>query len=134
MITSAIRYFFGSTPEDFDPASDDHPFQPCPDTPNCTTHSVEYQIGDQKLFEGAKSAVHQLSPYNVNYKSESLRIDAVFRIPVFGFKDDVNIIIKSAGQGKSILYIKSASRVGRSDLGVNRRRIKRILSAIHKQL
>lgn len=134
MITSVTRYFFGSTPDDFDLAADQHPFSPCPDTPNCTIHAVEYAVNDRKLFEAAIFGVHKLSPYKTDHKSESLQIDAVFRIPVFGFKDDVNIIIKPAEPDKSILYIKSASRVGRSDLGVNRRRIKRILSTIHKQL
>lgn len=134
MIISVIGYFFGSTPGDFDQQSDEHPFPACSCTPNCTIHSVKYQINDQKLFEAAESAVRQLSPHKPDYKSDSLRIDAVFRIPVFGFKDDVNIMIKSAGPGQSILYIKSASRTGRSDLGVNRRRIKRILKTISRQL
>ena len=81
-----------------------------------------------------RSSMNRISPYKVEFNSHSLQIDAVFRIPVFGFKDDVQIIIKPMDSERSILYIKSASRIGRSDLGVNRRRIKRILSVTHQQI
>jgi uncharacterized protein (DUF1499 family) len=129
-----ITYFFGSTPGDLEPASKDHPFPPCPDTPNCTIHSVEFTANSLKLFEVVKSAIHKISPYTIETNSQSLQIDAVFRIPVFGFKDDVRIIIKPVDSERSVLHIKSSSRIGKSDLGVNRRRIKRILSVINQQI
>jgi uncharacterized protein (DUF1499 family) len=87
-----------------------------------------------KLFEIVKSSLNQLSPYKVECNSQSLQIDAVFRIPVFGFKDDVKIVVKPDEPGGSIFHIKSSSRIGESDLGVNRRRIKRILSVINQQI
>lgn len=70
----------------------------------------------------------------ITVDSPSLQIGAVFRIPFFGFKDDVSIMIHSPKPQKCIFHIKSASRVGRGDFGVNRRRIKRIVSNINKQL
>lgn len=134
MIQSIITYFSGSTPDDFEPVSKNHPFVACPDTPNCAIHSVEFPESSQKLFKTVRASMDRISPYKVDSNSHSLQIDAVFRILVFGFKDDVQIIIKPIGSERSILHIKSASRVGRSDLGVNRRRIKRILSIINQQI
>ncbi len=134
MIQSIITYFFGSTPEDFDQVVDSHPFEPCPDSSNCTYHSVKFNMEAAELFETAQSSLNQLSPHKIESISQSLQIDAVFRIPVFGFKDDVKIFIKPNESGGSVLHIKSASRIGESDLGVNRRRIKRILSLINQQI
>lgn len=134
MITSVIKYFFGSTPGDFEPDTKNHPFKPCPDSPNCTIHVVEYPLNEKELFNIVQSVLQELSPFELKENSQSLQINAVFRIRVFGFKDDVKIIIQPADSAKSMLHIKSASRVGRSDLGVNRRRIKQILSAVNKQL
>ena len=46
---------------------------------------------------------------------------------VFSFVDDIDIILDAEAR---LLHIRSASRVGHSDFGVNRRRIE----ALHKQL
>lgn len=132
MIQSIISYFFGSTPDDFNQAVDSHPFKPCPKSANCTYHSVHFHKRPDQLFEHVVVVINQISPNKMDVNSQSLQINAVFRIPVFGFKDDVKIVVKPDESGGSIFHIKSSSRVGESDLGVNRRRIKRILSAINQ--
>lgn len=58
-----------------------------------------------------------------------LRIEATDTTRFFGFKDDVVIRIKPAGAGSRI-DIRSLSRVGRSDLGVNARRIRAYLARL----
>ena len=45
---------------------------------------------------------------------------------MFGFKDDVVIRITPAGSGSRV-DVRSVSRVGRSDLGANARRIREFL-------
>ena len=75
-------------------------------------------------------AVETMFPHKTECDSQSLQIDSVFRIPVFGFMDDVTILAEPAGEDKSVLHIKSASRTGRGDFGVNRRRVRRILKRI----
>ena len=59
------------------------------------------------------------------------RIDAVFN--TWRFKDDVQIVVE-AHEGGSIFFIKSASRTGKSDLGVNKRRVKGIIKALTDRL
>jgi uncharacterized protein (DUF1499 family) len=50
---------------------------------------------------------------------------ATFRTPAFGFVDDVEIRLDRQA---AVIHVRSASRVGRSDLGVNRRRVERLRS------
>lgn len=134
MITSVFKFFYGSTPDDFEMASDEHPFDPCPESPNCTIYSVEFSKPISEIWIAVKSAIQNLSPHKTEMDSETYELEAVFRIAVFGFLDDVKISLREADDDRSILYIKSSSRVGHSDLGVNRRRIKKIVSAINQQL
>ena len=48
----------------------------------------------------------------------------------FGFKDDVSVRVRDAGDGRSRVDVHSVSRVGQSDLGVNAQRIKEILARL----
>lgn len=57
------------------------------------------------------------------------RIEATVKSRIFGFRDDVVIRVKPAGSGSKI-DMRSASRLGRSDLGANAARITRYLSGL----
>ncbi|HET7669467.1 MAG TPA: DUF1499 domain-containing protein [Burkholderiales bacterium] len=57
------------------------------------------------------------------------RIEAVATTRWFGFKDDVAIRITAAGAGSRV-DMRSRSRVGRSDVGTNARRIREYLARI----
>ncbi len=46
------------------------------------------------------------------------------------FRDDVTLAAEPRGDGGAMLYVRSASRVGGSDLGVNRLRGRRLLDAV----
>lgn len=60
---------------------------------------------------------------------EEGRIEATDTTPWFGFKDDVVVRIRPEGGG-SRLDVRSKSRVGRSDVGANARRIRRFLERV----
>ncbi|MDC9725789.1 MAG: DUF1499 domain-containing protein, partial [Gammaproteobacteria bacterium] len=47
-------------------------------------------------------------------------ITATFSSPTFGFVDDLEIRIDS---NNKLIHIRSASRVGHSDLGINKKRV-----------
>ncbi len=125
----------GSTPADFNDADAkvNNPLKPCPGSPNCTTASVLFEPSVDKLFEVVLSAIEKSGSEKISANSQELQINAVFRIPIFGFKDDVVVKIDSYNS-KSILFIKSSSRVGKGDLGVNRRRVSKLLSEIEINL
>lgn len=102
------------------------PFEPCPGSPNCIIHSVAYRTDADFLFRATQQALESMNPYRLAADSDAFRINSVFRIRIFGFKDDLKASV-SNNDGFSVLHVKSASRSGHSDLGVNRRRVKRLL-------
>ncbi|MCC5868768.1 MAG: DUF1499 domain-containing protein [Gammaproteobacteria bacterium] len=61
------------------------------------------------------------------------RIEATDTTRYFGFKDDVVIRVR-ADNGGSIIDIRSKSRVGRSDVGTNARRIRSFRDALTERL
>jgi uncharacterized protein (DUF1499 family) len=60
---------------------------------------------------------------------EELRIEATDTSLLFGFKDDVVIRISAADRGSRV-DLRSASRLGRSDFGVNANRIRKYLKQL----
>ncbi|MEX2147452.1 MAG: DUF1499 domain-containing protein, partial [Candidatus Rokuibacteriota bacterium] len=59
------------------------------------------------------------------------RLEATATTPWFGFKDDVVVRVVADGGGTKV-DVRSASRVGRSDLGVNARRIRAFGEALRR--
>lgn len=62
----------------------------------------------------------------VTVDAAGLRIEAVATTSLFGFEDDVVIELRPSGAGASeglAVHMRSKSRVGRSDLGANRKRV-----------
>ncbi len=53
--------------------------------------------------------------------------------PLMGFRDDIVIRIREDGDG-ALVDLRSVSRLGRSDLGANAARIRRLLHAIQAQI
>lgn len=59
------------------------------------------------------------------------RIEATDTTPFFGFQDDVVVRVSAAGTGSRV-DVRSVSRVGRSDLGTNAKRIREFLSRVRE--
>ncbi|MGA7800135.1 MAG: DUF1499 domain-containing protein [Gammaproteobacteria bacterium] len=58
-------------------------------------------------------------------------LHATFTTRVFRFKDDLELRLD---RRRSVIQVRSASRVGYSDLGVNRRRVERLRAVFNEQL
>jgi uncharacterized protein (DUF1499 family) len=65
----------------------------------------------------------------VSASSAEGRLEATDTTRWFGFKDDVVVLVAPAPNGSRV-DVRSVSRVGRSDLGVNARRIRAFLAAL----
>jgi uncharacterized protein (DUF1499 family) len=61
------------------------------------------------------------------------RIEATDTTPWFGFKDDVAIRVSAIPDGGSRVDVRSVSRLGRSDIGTNARRIRGFLAELQNQ-
>ena len=61
------------------------------------------------------------------------RLEATATTPWFGFKDDVVVRVTPAGTGSRV-DVRSKSRVGRSDLGANAKRIRAFLAELPARL
>ncbi|HPI93609.1 MAG TPA: DUF1499 domain-containing protein [Deltaproteobacteria bacterium] len=105
---------------------------PCPDSPNC--------VSTQERSEG-----HRIEPLRYTGTKENARqkllqviggmprvkivtdsgdyIHAEFASRIFRFVDDVEFVFDDA---EKLIHFRSASRLGYSDLGVNRRRMEEI--------
>ncbi len=104
----------------------------CPDSPNCARIVIEVPADTSTVFESVNDALQRLNAFSIDQDSSSNRIDAVFRIPVFGWKDDVIAVVENGDtSGKSVVYLRSASRIGYYDLGVNKRRVKKIVRKLN---
>ena len=55
-------------------------------------------------------------------------IRAEFTSALFRFVDDVEFYLSEGQAGETVIHFRSASRVGSSDFGVNRKRIERVRS------
>jgi uncharacterized protein (DUF1499 family) len=61
------------------------------------------------------------------------RLEATATTPWFGFKDDVVVRVTPAGSGSRV-DVRSKSRIGRSDLGANAKRIRAFLTGLRGRL
>ena len=105
---------------------------PCPDSPNCVSsqatdeqHFIEPQhfTGDPGTAWSSLNTILQQLPRVRIVAEQDNYLHAEFRSRVFRFVDDVEFVMQ-ADQG--VIHVRSASRTGYSDLGVNRRRIEQI--------
>ena len=84
-----------------------------------------------QAYEKALEAAREKPWEIVAADKEDLRIEAYHKLPWFGFIDDVVIRVDTSENGSKI-DVRSVSRLGRGDLGVNAHRIKDYLNSIER--
>jgi uncharacterized protein (DUF1499 family) len=116
-------------------------FLDCPDTPNCVSSlakNPKHQVEPFKLKKDPKKSwdVVQktvgLLPRTKIGSADNSDIHAECRSMIFRFIDDLTLhLTPSIG----IIHIRSASRIGYSDFGVNRRRVENLRKKLqHKDI
>lgn len=110
---------------------------PCPKTPNCVNSQAadEEHYIDPIHFTGtqqeAKDRLLKILELEKRAKVLTVREDyirAEFTSVLFRFIDDVEFYFPKMQATEMVIHVRSASRVGHSDLGVNRKRIEKIRS------
>jgi len=87
-----------------------------------------------EVFDAATALVRELGWELVDSDMPQGRIEATATTRWFGFKDDVVIRLSAGTNGSTLLDMRSKSRVGRSDIGVNARRIRAFVAALDARL
>ncbi|MEM9245919.1 MAG: DUF1499 domain-containing protein [Cyanobacteria bacterium P01_F01_bin.153] len=132
--------FAGSRPENL--GSTNGQLQPCPNSPNCVSSQT-----------GITDPQHAISPLSFTGSSDeafSALIDIVksqdnttiitegpdylyaeFKTSLMGFIDDVEFVLN---RDENLIHVRSASRLGESDLGLNRQRVETLRTALDRAI
>lgn len=109
---------------------------PCPDTPNCVHTGMRHPTGTEpiylkadieqaELMTGLRQVLEAMPRTAVVTETvEYVHAESTSRL--FRFVDDVELLVTEDRE----LVVRSASRVGRSDMGVNARRVDELRSAL----
>jgi len=105
--------------------------RPCPDTPNCVSSEdvestkkiapIAYTGSAEQVWNDLRTAIGKSGGVVEYYDETYLR--AIYTSRLFRFVDDMEFrLVPESG----IIHVRSASRVGKSDLGVNRKNIEKV--------
>jgi uncharacterized protein (DUF1499 family) len=110
------------------------PLAPCPPTPNCVSslaepgdaeHAIDPLPATGPADQTLQRAASLLSarPRTAVVQVDGAWLHATERSRLWGYVDDIELW---ADAEAGLLHIRSAARVGRTDLGVNRRRVEEL--------
>ncbi len=106
----------------------------CPNSPNCvssqsqtsdTTHFIQplsYSSTPEKALADLKAVIESENRTKIISESQDY-LYAEFKSALMGYVDDVEFYLDSSS---NTIHVRSASRLGQSDLGVNRKRVETI--------
>jgi uncharacterized protein (DUF1499 family) len=110
---------------------------PCPNSPNCvssqstdTLHAIApltYNSSPEKAIANLKQVIESLPRTTIISETEDY-LYVEFKSALMGFVDDVEF---SLDRNANVIHVRSASRLGQSDLGVNRKRIETIREKVN---
>jgi uncharacterized protein (DUF1499 family) len=87
-----------------------------------------------RVFEASKQVLIAMGLEVIDAEPIQGRIEATDRSLLFGFEDDVVLRIVPGTDGTTRVDVRSKSRVGRSDLGINAGRVREFGAALRRKL
>lgn len=126
----------------------ENPLSPCPDSPNCVRITETYPGSIDEAWEAVLTALKEMKPYDIEMSPDEYRVDSIFLV-VF-FRDDMAVQLEAPKESSpgsesarekgsdasgetAYIHIRSSSRAGYYDFGVNRRRVKEFLEKLSPQ-
>lgn len=110
----------------------------CPNTPNCVSsqsqdvkHKIEpftYDSTPTKALANLRTVIQNTARTKI-VKETSNYLYVEFISAIMGFVDDVEFYLD---EDTKVIHVRSASRLGQSDLGVNRKRVETIRQSLKK--
>jgi uncharacterized protein (DUF1499 family) len=111
---------------------------PCPSSPNCVSsqsedveHKIEpltYKSSPQQAMANLKTAIENMERTKMIAENDNY-LYAEFTSKLMGYVDDVEFYLDPT---INIIHVRSASRLGKSDLGVNRKRVETIRAKLNE--
>lgn len=93
-----------------------------------------YRVSREEIQEAIEKTFLYLSRWHIVKTEPAVGVyRAVVTTPLWRFKDDV-AILATENEGEMEVYLHSSSRIGRGDLGANRRHIVKFYEVLEKQL
>lgn len=112
---------------------------PCPAKPNCVVSNdddakhyippIAYSVDQEVAFNVLKDILSTMDRVEI-VEETPIYLRLEFKTKLFGFVDDVEFYFP----GEPVILIRSASRVGYSDLGVNRKRLDHVRALFEEQI
>jgi uncharacterized protein (DUF1499 family) len=112
---------------------------PCPDSPNCVSsdaadpahYTAPFAIilPAREAWPLVRETVNEIPRTEITRQTDS-SLHAECRSAVFRFVADLDLELRP---GDGIIAVRSASRMGHSDFGVNRRRVERLREALRSR-
>ncbi len=124
--------FSGKRPDDL--GVNNGKLKPCPGTPNCV--SSQSDNSKEKVeplpavpISDVKKVVENMERTTIITETDNY-LYAEFKSKLMGYVDDVEFYLDP---NENVIHVRSASRLGKSDLGVNRARVEEIRAKIESQ-
>lgn len=133
---SAMTFFAGTRPTNIGVHSGQ--LTTCLNTPNCVNSQSQdvkdkiepfnYNSSSEKAMANLKTVIQSFKQSKIISETKNY-LYAEFTIPIIGFVDDVEFYLD---ENAKVIHVRSASRLGESDLGVNRKRIETIRTRLNE--
>jgi uncharacterized protein (DUF1499 family) len=96
--------------------------------------TMETRMTPSEVITLARQAAEEMGLEVVAAEPAEGRLEATATTFWFGFRDDVVLRARAQPEGGTLIDIRSASRVGRLDGGVNGKRVRRLMQELRKSL
>lgn len=111
--------------------------RPCPNTPNCVCSEdqgrssfiepLSIKDNPQRSWERIKSVIRDMGG-NIEQEEDGY-LRATFATRIFRFMDDLELKMDEKNR---TIHVRSASRVGHSDMGMNRKRVENLRAGFNQ--
>ena len=111
--------------------------RPCPATPNCVcseyqgdsayVEPLSYTVKTEQAWEKIKRVIAETGGSVISEGRDYLRV--IYKTPLLRYIDDVEFRLDRNLQR---IHVRSASRVGKSDMGANRKRVEKLRITFNK--
>ncbi len=113
--------------------------RPCPETPNCVSntasdeeHSIDALVlnaSPQEAWQAVRAALAEMPRMEI-ITDDGAYLHAEQTSRLMRYVDDLELALDAED---GIIAVRSASRLGKSDLGVNRKRVEALRSALQER-